>query len=331
MPEIRFNMMTREWVVIATEKRKKPEDFIKQNGKRRLPDYYKDCPFCLGNEAMSPDELYRVKGEQGWQVRSILNKFSVLSKDGARSRGNDGLKIKVNGVGIHELVVESPLHNTTTALMTVDHLKDVIYTYKERFSQIYSDPRIEHVIIFKNSGAKAGTAIDHPISQIVGLPIMPPQVRYRVDGSLRYFDETGDCLMCKTVKDELHDGSRMVMESEHFAAFVPYAAMSPFHIWIFPKRHSGCFMDIRHEEVADLAVNLRVVMSKLYHGLENPDLNYIVKSMKPSYSQAGFVHWYITVIPRVSRTTGFELGSGIRINPLPPESAAEFLRNVKIP
>lgn len=331
MPEMRLNLITKEWVIIAAEKGKKPEDFIKASGKKRLPEYSKDCPFCPGNEAKSPNELYKVHGEEGWKVRVVLNKFSVLSKDGERSRRNEGLKTSLNGVGLHELVVDSPLHNHTIAAMPAEQMNNLIQTYKERFSEMYNDNRIEHVIIFKNSGDTAGTAIEHAISQIVGLPITPPQVRYRLDNSIRYFDETGECLICRTIKDELNDGGRIISNSEHFLSFVPYAAMSPFHIWIFPKRHSGCFADIRPEEAWDLAVTLKTIMSKLHHGLENPDYNYIIKSMKPSFTKSGFVHWYLTIVPRVSLTTGFELGSGMRINPIQPEKSAEFLRNVKVP
>jgi UDPglucose--hexose-1-phosphate uridylyltransferase len=331
MPELRLNMISREWVIIAREKSKKPEEFIGAREKKRHPEFVETCPFCRGNEAKTPDERFRIPDGSTWKVRVVLNKFSVLSKDGDRSRTRTGIKQSINGVGTHEVIIESTAHNLTTATMTVEQIQYVIQTYKNRFLEAYRDPRIEHVVIFKNSGAVSGTAIDHPLSQLVGIPITPHQVRTRIEAAMRFFDDTGECLQCRTIGDELSDGSRVLMDTDHFVSFVPYAAVSPFHIWVFPKRHSGAFSDISADEALDLARHMKTVLAKVHYGLANPDFNYIIKSGKPSHAASEYMHWYLTIIPRIAMTSGFELGSGIFINPLVPEISADFLRNVKIP
>ncbi len=331
MPELRMNLITREWVIFAMEKGKRPEDFIGAREKKRHPEYVETCPFCPGNEGMSPEERYRVHGEKGWKVRVVMNKFSVLSRDGEKLRTNSGLKKVVNGVGIHEIIIDTPVHSHTAALMPADQLRDLIQTYKDRFIEAYKDPRVDYVILFKNSGHASGTTIEHSLSQIVGMPITPRQVRNRVEGAMKFFDDHGECLMCRIIGEELSDGARVLFNTEHFVSFVPYAAVSPFHVWIFPKRHSGSFADIRPEEIQDLAANLKNVMSKLYYGLVNPDFNYIIKSGKPTHTDSEYIHWYLTIVPRVAMASGVELGSGMFINPLAPEVSAGFLRNVRIP
>jgi UDPglucose--hexose-1-phosphate uridylyltransferase len=331
MPELRLNLITREWVIIAKERCKKPEDCIITKDKKRRPEYVETCPFCPGNESKTPDESYRIGDDRGWRVRVVPNKFAVLLKEGDRIRTNSGIKKCVNGVGIHEVIVETPLHNLTTATIPDEQLRDVIQTYRERFIEIYRDPRVEHVIIFRNNGPTSGTTIEHPHSQIVGTPITPLQIRNRIEGYMKFFDENGECLMCRTIEEELKDNSRILLNTEHFVSFVPYAALSAFHVWIFPKRHSGSFSAIRQDEIWDLTINLKTTMAKLYYGLDCPDFNYVIRSGKPGNADSEFIHWYISIVPRVTMASGFELGSGIYINPILPEVSAEFLRNVKIP
>ena len=331
MSEIRLNPITREWVIIAREKGKKPDDFIIVKEETRRPEFLKTCPFCPGNEAVTPKETFKISDEKGWKIRVVPNKFAVLSREGERARAHTGLHKDVTGVGTHEVIIETPVHNLTTATMPLEQLKEVIQTYKDRFLEIYRDRRVEHVILFKNSGLASGTTIEHPHSQVVGIPVMPLHIRSRIENAMRFFDDTGECLMCRMIKDELNEGTRIVMDTKHFVAFVPYAALSPFHIWIFPKRHSGFFADMQSEEIWDMASNLKSIMARLYYGLNNPDFNYVVRSGSSCEANSGFIHWYLSIVPRVAMASGFELGSGMYINPLIPESAAEYLRNVKIP
>ena len=331
MSEIRLNPITREWVIIAKEKGKKPEDFIIVKENRKPPEFLKTCPFCPGNETVTPKETFKICDEKGWKIRVVPNKFAVLSGEGEKIRTGTEIHKNVNGVGTHEVIVETPVHNLTTATMPLEQLKEVMQTYRDRFLEVYSDQRVEHVIVFKNSGPASGTTIEHPHSQVVGIPVTPLHIRSRIENAMRFFDDTGGCLMCRIIKDELREGTRIVMDTKHFTAFVPYAALSPFHTWIFPKKHSGFFADMQSEEIWDLASSLKSIMARVYHGLNNPDFNYVVMSGNPSDVNSGFIHWYLSIVPRMAMASGFELGSGMYINPLIPERAAEYLRNVKIP
>jgi UDPglucose--hexose-1-phosphate uridylyltransferase len=331
LSEIRLNLITHEWVIIGHEKCKKIEDFIETKEKKMRPEFLLTCPFCPGNESRTPNESYRICDEKSWKIRVVPNKFAVFSKEGERKRTNSGLHKSINGIGTHEVIIETPRHDLSIATMPVDHVKEIIQTYKNRFLEIHNDPRIEHVIIFKNNGPASGTTIEHSHSQIVGSPITPLQIRNRSEEYRRFFDETGECLMCAMIHDELNNGTRILFNTKHFVSFIPFAALSAFHIWIFPKRHSGSFADIGSEEIYDLAIILKSIMAKLYHGLEHPDFNYVIRSEKPEDMHSKFMHWYISIVPRLASASGFELGSGMYINPLAPEISAEFLRNVKIP
>jgi UDPglucose--hexose-1-phosphate uridylyltransferase len=331
MPELRLNLITKEWVIISTERAKRPQDFKSRFRDKALPPHVDTCPFCLGNEKKTPHEIFRVSEGDRWKIRVVPNKYAALLRDAERMRINDGIKHAVSGFGVHDVIIETPFHNTPIALLPVDHVSDIIRTYKRRFIDLYSDPRIAHVIIFKNHGEGAGTSLKHPHSQIVGTPVTPFRVRSRIEETIRFFDITGQCLLCKTLEEEKREGIRIIFESEHFISFMPYAALTAFHTWIFPKRHTASFSDITDEELQDLALNLKTLLAKLYFGLNDPDFNYTIHSSRPRDVKSEYSHWYISVIPRLSTVAGFELGSGIFINHAIPEESAEFLRSVKIP
>ncbi|MDX8407207.1 MAG: galactose-1-phosphate uridylyltransferase [Mariprofundaceae bacterium] len=330
MSELRLNLITREWVVIATERAQRPDEFIR-DGNAPLPDAcVKGCPFCPGEEAQTPGEIMRIEGDAGWLLRVVPNKFAALSEAGDRQRHNSGRKHSIGGYGRHEVIIETPVHNRYIAHMQLEEVERLIQAYKARFAAIYQDADVEHVIIFKNHGEAAGTSLQHPHSQIIGTPVTPMQVRDRLDAGRRYFDDTGECLMCASLSDELEDGARVILDSEHFVTFIPYAALSPFHLWIFPRRHCACFADINDNEVADLARHLQQVLARLYGGLDNPSFNYVIRSESPRASGAEYFHWYISLVPRLSQPAGFELGSGMYINASIPEESAGFLRNVQV-
>ncbi len=331
MPELRLNLITKEWVIISTEKAKRPDDFKSRKRGRILPEFVATCPFCPGNEDKTPPEVYCIPESSKWKIRIIPNKFPALDREAERARTNKGLRHSISGFGIHDIVIETPLHNMTTALLPLEEVVEIIRAYKKRFIEMHSDPRIGHVIIFKNQGTGAGTSLEHPHSQLIGTPVTPFQVRSRIEEAIRFFDITGECLICRIMKEEKEDGSRIIFETEHFVAVIPYAALSSFHTWLLPKRHVGSFSDISDEEMSDLALNLKTVLSKLYIGLSNPDFNYSVRSNRPNDAKSEYFHWYINIMPRLSASAGFEMGSGIFINNSLPEESAEYLRNVKVP
>jgi UDPglucose--hexose-1-phosphate uridylyltransferase len=324
-------MISGDWVIIATERAKRPEDFVKHKEKVTMPDYKDNCPFCPGKEAQTPPETFRLGDKKSWRVRVVYNKFAALTPEGDKTRIVNGIYRSLNGVGIHEVIIEHPKHNVLTALLTDAEVTDIIRTYKNRYQTLQQDPRIEAITIFKNHGAAAGTSLEHPHSQVIATPIVPPQNRERMQLAMHHFDEMGECVFCYNLQEELKAKERIVFETESFVAFIPYAALSPFHIWIFPRRHMASFEQINEAEMSDLAKNLKTTLAKLYYGLDNPDLNYTIRSIPVTQKDSNYLHWYITIIPRVNQTAGFELGSGMFINTALPEASAKFLREVKIP
>lgn len=327
MSELRLNLITREWVVIASERAKRPGEFTNSRVERPTPPaYLHSCPFCAGNEYKTSEERFRLSDGDGWRVRVVANRYPAVSTTGEKTRHMDALMRSVSGVGIHEVIIEHPVHNVPTALFELKHLEDIIRVYKERFIAANLDPRVEHVIIFKNHGEGAGTAVDHAHSQLIATPVVPYQFRDRVRAAMHFFDDTGECLHCAMIKRERSDGVRIVTETEHFLTFVPYAALSPFHTWIFPKRHTASFSDITEPEITGLAWHLKQLLAKFYVGLENPDFNYVIRSSRPQDSHNEYCHWHLSVVPRLSKAAGFELGSGMYINTVLPEESAAFLR-----
>ena len=332
MSELRQNLITREWVIVATERAKRPDEFTQANKPvTHSPAYRPHCPFCLGNEDSSEVELFRLGESNSWKVRSVLNKFPALSPAGEPDIKVEGIYRSMNGFGIHEVVIEHPRHNVTTALLDVNDVADILRAYRQRYAELRKDPRIKTITIFKNHGERAGTSLEHPHSQIAATPVVPCQIRNRIAEAMRFIDDTGECLFCRTLNDELADSTRVVLETEGFVAFIPYAALSPFHTWIFPRRHTSSFDDINDAEILDLAYTLKMVLAKLYYGLNNPDYNYTIRSLPTDEQFTDYFHWYIATVPRLSYTAGFELGSGMYINTVTPEDSAEFLRCVQIP
>ena len=331
MPELRYNLISREWVIIATERAKRPEDFVKAREKKELPEYKENCPFCPGNEAQTPGETFRIGDQKSWKLRAVFNKFGALSPEEKQTKVIEDTHRCLGGFGFHEVIIEHPRHNAFIATMADAEVENIIRAYKNRYVTLSQDSRVEGVVIFKNHGAGAGTSLEHPHSQLIATPVMPTQVRNRLEEAMQYYENTGKCLFCHTLAQEIQDKQRVVCETEGFVAFMPFAALSPFHTWIFPRRHMVSFAEISEDEMRDLALNLKTVIGKIYFGLDNPDFNYTIHTV-PSYKRAkDFFHWYISIIPRVTQMAGFELGSGMFINVALPEKSAEFLRQVKIP
>lgn len=332
MPEIRLNLITRDWVIIATERAKRPHELVTPKPlKTALPSYSPSCPFCAGNEERTPIECGRISDANGWKVRSVPNKFPALATEGEPTMHLQGIYHSMEAVGVHEVVIEHPRHDLTTALLPVSDVAYIIFMYRQRYQEIRKDKRVRSIIIFKNHGERAGTSLEHPHSQIAATPVVPSQIRIRIEEAIRFFDDTGECLFCRTLREELAANKRIVFQSEYFVAFIPYAALSPFHIWIFPLRHSSSFDEITDPELWDLALTLKTVLAKLYYGLNNPDYNYSIRSLPTDSFAKDYFHWYIAVVPRLGITAGFELGSGMYINPALPEESAKYLSDLELP
>jgi UDPglucose--hexose-1-phosphate uridylyltransferase len=331
MPELRQNFFTKEWVIIATERARRPEELATHRPAQTVPAFVEACPFCPGNEGKTPPEVMRFPANTGepWVVRVIPNKFAALSREVQPTKSPLHVWRRVEGFGFHEVIIDSPDHSCCMALLPDAHVASILRVYKDRYNLLSMDRRINHVTIFKNHGADAGASLPHPHSQLIATPVIPSQVRHRLHEALRHYDDDGQCMFCHLVEREIEDQTRIVVKGEHFVAMEVFASATPFATHIFPLRHMASFGDISTTEIADLAHVLRSLLAKLYVGLENPDLNFTVRSGPSDYASARHFHWYISVIPRLTRVAGFELGSGMFINTVLPEAAAEFLRNIK--
>lgn len=331
MPELRQNFFTKEWVIIATERAKRPKELARQQPLKAPACFVASCPFCPGNEDKTPPEVMRVpaNGSGPWQVRVVPNKFSALARDAQPTRTIHRSRRSMGGFGVHEVIVETPDHSHTTALLDDAHVANVLRAYKSRYDELSLDPRIAHITIFKNHGLDAGTSLEHPHSQLIATPVISSQVRGRFQVALQHYDEYGECMFCQMIAEEMTEEDRIVATTEHFVVLEPFASATPFATHIYPRRHMASFGDISGAEITDLARTLRKVLAKLYHGLGDPDFNYTLRSAPAELHGVKYFHWYVSIIPRLTRVAGFELGSGMFINTVPPESAAEFLRNVK--
>ncbi len=332
MAELRQNMVTKEWVIISNERAQRPDAYVESN-KRIITEtqllYDPNCPFCPGNEELDL-EIECLPAEGTWQTRIVYNRYPALSKEGDLTRTFSGVNHRISGVGHHEVVVESPRHNTTLALMEPAKIKLILESFYNRGWGIRKDSRIEQIVYFKNHGRRAGASLKHPHSQIIGLPVVPNNIRHRIDTTRRYFDDTGNCAYCTMMEDELKSRERLVAVSDYFVAFVLYAAPSPFHTWIIPRNHSVSFLYSQSDELDDLAHLIRDVLRRLYLGLRDPAYNLIIRTSPVKEISNDYMHWYIAIVPRLSQTAGFELGSGIFINSAIPKESAAFLRNIKV-
>lgn len=330
MSELRLNAATGDWVILATERAKRPEDFCDHH---RVPTHKRihhrtDCPFCVINES-DEETLRYVDNEGRWTVRCLVNKFSALSPGPLSGVSPNPFERHVAGVGRHEVIVEHPHHNATLATGDQHSVALVMKAWRDRYRTLMALPETEHIILFKNHGPVAGSSLEHPHSQLVSLPVLPAQVRRRLQDCTHAHGNLGRCVFCLMLEWERAQKTRLVHEDAHFTAFVPYAAFSPCSLWILPHRHSSCFSTLTDEELESLSSTLFSVLNKFYHGLNDPDYNLVLRSALQHYVGEVFFHWYLALVPRLSKAAGFELGTGMFINSSRPEADAEFLRGIE--
>ena len=336
MPELRQNPATKEWVIIATERARRPEE-LGAGICPQPPNEKEHCPFCSGNEHLTPPEVFSYRdygtaaNTPGWWVRVIPNKFAALLPEGKRDRVKlDDYFLQMEGVGQHEVLVESPHHGDSLATMGQKQVEEIFLACRERYIALSQDPRFEMIIIFKNHGANAGTSLRHPHSQIVATPITPMHIRHRTEEAMRYFDDYGRCVYCEMIDKERAFKERVVMETDNFLVNEPFASRSPFETMVIPKRHASTFDSITPDQCKELGYIMRQTLRKIYKSLNNPDYNYMIISSPAHERNLEYYHWHIIIMPRVAAVAGFELGSGIYINTVIPEMAAKFLRETPV-
>ena len=332
MPELRKDPVIERWVIISTERGKRPTDFpSEKNEKSGNP-----CPFCPGNESSTPPEVLalRKSGSQPnspeWNLRVIPNKFPALRIEGNLDREGEGIFDKMNGVGAHEVVIETPDHNKDLTDLSIPEIANVIRAFKTRIIDLKKDNRFKHIMVFKNHGDAAGASLEHTHCQMIATPIVPKRIVEEINGATKYYEYKERCIFCDIVRQEIRDKIRVVSENEHFAAVTPFASRFPFEIWIMPKEHHSTFENISDNKSETFAAVLKDVLLRLSKALNNPAYNFMIHSLPSEDSSHAQYHWHLELIPKLTKVAGFEWGTGFYINPTSPEDAAQYLREIKI-
>lgn len=335
MPELRQDPTTKEWVVIAVERAKRPDQFREERESRPASTTKEQpCPFCPGNESLTPREVIALrdsgeKDQPGWRVRVVPNRFAAFAPEENPRRQDYGPFFHaLAGYGYHEVIIETPDHNALLPLMNKQQILELLYVYCQRYDSLREDPRVKLILLFRNYGLRAGTSLVHPHSQLIAVPIIPFHMREKYEVAIRHYDDTGHCLYCDIVAEERAAAKRVVLEARHFLVFHPFASQVPFETWIAPKRHNPCFARLTIEEKLELAEVLRRILHGLYEALGNPDFNLIVHTAPVEEEGKPYFLWHIEIRPRLTTAAGFELGSGIYINTALPEETAPYLNSV---
>ena len=333
MSVMRFDPTTADWVVFAPSRALRPH--VGASGSSRVLEAAPralNCPFCPGNETLTPPEIYAVRGPgdgAGWRVRVVANKFPALRIEEDPRREDDGEAFhRMGGCGAHEVIIESPEHATFLGQQPVEQIDLVLRTLQARYQDLMRDHRFQTVIIFKNHGAGAGTSLQHPHWQLIATPVVPRMLRFKYSEATEYLDRTGRCLYSVLLEQELDAKKRIIANNDEYVALMPYASHVPFETWIVPRRQTACFVSVDPARLRPLAELLRVVLLKLYTGLDNPDFNLTIDSAPRGDEDQEYFLWHLRIIPRLTTPAGFELGSGMSINTVMPEDAAAFLGEV---
>lgn len=336
MSQLRQDPVTLRWVVIAPQRARRPHTFSRAPVRPSPPSAV--CPFCPGHEALTPPEVYAIRAPgsapnaPGWLTRVVPNLYPAFGPPGVAPPAiEDALFRAVEGVGIHEVVIISPAHQAD--LGSLDHaaLVRLIETYRSRYQTHCANATLQYLLIVSNHGREAGASIEHPHSQIFGLPLVPPAIQEEIGGINRYRRERGRCVYCDIIASEQASGKRVIFENGLFLVDAPFASRVPFETTIIPRWHTAHFEQLSDEQVDAFAEAVHQVTARLVAGLHDPPFNLYIHTAPCHAGPDLDYHWHLDLLPRLTIAAGFELGSGIMINTLAPEDAAAFLRGVTVP
>ncbi len=341
MSELRHDPVQKRWVIIAKERGQRPIEFKEEKEKPIDP---KQCPFCEGNESKTPPEIMAIRDPNstpngpGWKLRVIPNKFPALTIEGELGRRGFGVFDMMNGIGAHEVIIETQKHNLHMGEMPLDHLLLVTTVYRERIKDLYKDKRFRYVLIFKNYGAQSGASIAHPHTQLIATPITPRTIAEELDSCKEHYLAKERCLFCDIINQELALEERIAYQNRHFIVICPFASRFPFECWVLPKVHSHDYTETPDDILRYFVDALQKTLWALKESLDDPPYNFLLHTApsttprpgKPTYwSTLPYdYHWHIEIIPRLVRVAGFEWGTGFYINPVSPELAAESIRKI---
>jgi UDPglucose--hexose-1-phosphate uridylyltransferase len=332
MPEFRKDPVVERWVIIARERAKRPQ----HKPDRSHPAEPESCPFCAGNERMTPPAVLNLAqddasmNEAAWSVRVVPNKYPALINHEDSTPRSDGLYHSMNATGVHEVVIETPRHVTDFATLGETEIERVLHAYQQRMRDLRGDPRWHYALIYKNQGILAGATLLHAHSQITALPMVPKEPLEELKAAKRHYATTARCLYCDIAQRESEAGTRIVDENKEFIVFCPFASRVAGETWVMPRYHAARFEAVTSSDLRVLARSIRAAMMRLSKRFHEPAFNYFLHSNPLQQPENPYYHWHLEILPKLQYVAGFEWGSGFYMNSLPPEEAARLLRNVVV-
>ncbi|MEA1933678.1 MAG: galactose-1-phosphate uridylyltransferase [Thermodesulfobacteriota bacterium] len=332
MPELRKDPIVGRWIIISKERGKRPTDFIVEKP-ATIGGF---CPLCPGNENTTPPEILAygrsdpTPNRPGWSLRIVPNKYPALVIEGELDKQGEGLYDKMNGIGAHEVIIETPSHDETFTHLPLNRMILTFRAYRDRLIDLGRDPRFQYVMIFKNFGRSAGASLEHSHSQLVALPILPRMIVSELEGSLSYYKYKERCIFCDIIRQELNQNIRLVCENDHFITITPYAPRSPFEMWILPKKHSCSYHSMDDDDFKMLTKIFSESLRRLDKCIPDVPYNFVLHTSPLRSQPLEHFHWHFEIMPKLTTIAGFEWGAGFYINPTPPEDAARFLKEVEL-
>jgi UDPglucose--hexose-1-phosphate uridylyltransferase len=328
MHELRKDPLLGRWVAVVSESMS-PAEYNIHSAKTGESS----CVLCPGREKETPKEIAAIREGGRWWTRVIPNFKPVLHVEGDLGRKGVGMYDKMNSIGAHEIIIESPEHITPPEDVGSEQMLRTIKTYRDRVVDLEKDQRLRYILIFKNSGKDAGAVYSHPHSEIMATPIIPKLIKEELDGAKQYYGYKERCIFCDIMREELRLGERVIYETKDFIAFSPFAPKFPFEFWVVPKRHCCAFQDIGDNEMEDLGLMLSTGLKKLRRVLGDASYNYVIHTAPNRIPRRNHwhtlgddFHWHIEIMPRLFRKSGFEWGSDFYVLTTSPEDAAKYLR-----
>jgi UDPglucose--hexose-1-phosphate uridylyltransferase len=327
--ELRQDLVTGDWVVIATSRGKRPDDFVLHPLPDPLPSTGEgdaDCVFCYPEETGQEEDTLIYNTENGdWSLRVFPNKFPAFKRTGEIKHFEDGPHFGMDGAGYHELIVTRD-HKKQIAQMNEIEVAEILDAYQERYIDLMNKKSVNYIEIFHNHGKEAGATATHPHSQLVAIPVISPYIKLELDGAEEYHRTNKDCVFCAIAEWEAEKQERVVFENEEFIVFCPFASRSAFETWVVPKKHKPYFERISDKEKIQGAQALHVAIGKICKALDDPAYNFYIHTSPCDGKDYPHYHWHIEILPRTSIWAGFELSTGIEVSSIEPEKAARFLR-----
>lgn len=332
MNELRRDPITERWIIVHLDKVPTATDFKKEPHLKNK----ENCSFCWGSESLTPPEVMAHRSYGGpntpnWTVRVVPNKFPALRIEGDLNREGIGVFDQMNGVGAHEVIIDTPDHFRDMGDLTHAETEEVVWAYLARSIDLRRDKRFKYVLIFKNYGKSAGASLEHPHSQLIALPIVPKRVQEEIEGAAKYYEYKERCVFCDIIREEQDEKSRIIYDGKYFLAFCPYVSRFAYEVWVLPKKHQSDFTSLDRDAVPDFARAMRDSLARIKGLFSDPSYNFIIHTSPINGHDREDYHWHVEIMPKLSSVAGFEWGSGFYINPVPPDIAARNLLGVNIP